>query len=139
MLVVTLLLSLTTFSQSDINNEPQVCMPLSKARLVAQDLLRLDSLKEEHKTTLFILSSTQKKVLSLDSTVNAKDDKIQFYIKELSASEQKYKIASDRASELEKNVTRLQTQNQNLQGWIKGLGGGLISTATILLTALLIK
>lgn len=139
MLVVTLLLSLTAFSQSDTNNEPQVCMPLSKARLVAQDLLRLDSLKEEHKTTLFILSSTQKKVLSLDSTVNAKDDKIQFYTKELSTSEQKYKTASDRASELEKNVTTLQTKNQNLQGWIKGLGGGLISTATILLTALLIK
>lgn len=139
MLVVTLLLSLTTFSQNDINNEPQVCMPLSKARLVAQDLLRLDSLKEEHKTTLFVLSTTQKKIVSLDSTINAKDDKIQFHIKELSTSEERYKTASNRVSELETKLTTLETKNQNLQGWIKGLGGGLISTATILLTALLIK
>lgn len=139
MLVVTLLLSLTAFSQKDTNNESQVCMPTSVARLVAQDLFRLDSLTEEHKTALFIIYNTQKKVESLDSIISGKNNKIELYKEELLINDQKLKLSSSRIIELEENITTLQRKNQNSQGWIKTLGGGLISTATILLTLLLIK
>lgn len=139
MLVVTLLVSLTTFSQKGTNNEPQVCMPVTKARKVAQDLLRLDSLVAEHNKTLFVLERTQTKLAIKDSIINSNEEKIETYLKEIGTHEEKFKTASTRVSELQNDVNTLQKKNENLQGWIKGLGGGLIATMTTLLSVILIK
>ena len=139
MLVVTLLVSLTTFSQNATNNEPQVCMPISKARKVAQDLIRLDSLVAEHNKTLFVLERTQTKLTIKDSIITSNEEKITTYLKEIGTHEEKYKTASTRVSELQNDVNTLQKKNENLQGWVKGLGGGLIATMTALLSVILIK
>jgi chromosome segregation ATPase len=139
MLVVFLLLSLTTFSQNVTNNEPQVCMPLTKARQVAQDLLRLDSLQAEHNKTLFVLERTNSKIEIKDSIINANTEKIDKYLKEIGTHEEKFKTSSERITKLETEVTDLQTKNTRLRGWIQGLGGGLIATLTTLISVIAIK
>ena len=139
MLVVFLLLSLTTFSQNATNNEPQVCMPLTKARQVAQDLLRLDSLQAEHNKTLFVLERTNSKIEIKDSIINANTEKIDKYLKEIGTHEEKFKTSSERITKLETEVTDLQTKNTRLRGWIQGLGGGLIATLTTLISVIAIK
>lgn len=139
MLVVFLLLSLTTFSQNATSNEPQVCMPASRARKVAQDLLRLDSLAAEHNKTLFVLERTQTKLVVKDSIINSNEEKIAEYLKEIGTHKEKYTVANNRVTELQESVSTLQTKNENLQGWIKGLGGGLIATMTTLITIILVK
>jgi|LakMenE01Jun11ns_1017448.scaffolds.fasta_scaffold9709146_2 chromosome segregation ATPase len=139
MLVVFLLLSLTTFSQNGTNNEPQVCMPLTKARQVAQDLLRLDSLQAEHNKTLFVLERTNSKIEIKDSIINANTEKIDKYLKEIGTHEEKFKTSSERITKLETEVTDLQTKNTRLRGWIQGLGGGLIATLTTLISVIAIK
>jgi chromosome segregation ATPase len=139
MLVVFLLLSLTTFSQNATSNEPQVCMPASRARKVAQDLLRLDSLAAEHNKTLFVLERTQTKLVVKDSIISSNEEKIAEYLEEIGTHKEKYTVANNRVTELQESVSTLQTKNENLQGWIKGLGGGLIATMTTLITIILVK
>ena len=138
-LVVILLVSLTTFSQTATSNEPQVCLSASKARKVAQDLIRLDSLIQEHNNTVFILQQTKVKLILKDSIINTNEQKIVQYIGEIAAHEEKYKTAADRVTKLENDVTTLQKKNKNLQGWVKGLGGGLVSAVTSLVAVILIK
>lgn len=132
-------MSLTTFSQTATSNEPQVCLSASKARKVAQDLIRLDSLIQEHNNTVFVLEQTKAKLILKDSIINTNEQKIVQYIREIAAHEEKYKTAADRVSKLENDVTTLQKKNKNLQGWVKGLGGGLLSAVTSLVAVILIK
>lgn len=132
-------MSLTTFSQTATSNEPQVCLSASKARKVAQDLIRLDSLIQEHNNTVFILQQTKAKLILKDSIISTNEQKIVQYIREIAAHEEKYKTAADRVTKLENDVTTLQKKNKNLQGWVKGLGGGLVSAVTSLVAVILIK
>lgn len=132
-------MSLTTFSQNATNNEPQLCISASKARRIAQDLVRLDSITQEHNKTLFVLERTNAKLVLKDSIINTNEQKITEYLKEIGVHEEKYKTAANRVTKLENDVTTLQKKNENLQGWIKGLGGGLISAVTSLVAVILIK
>lgn len=138
-MVVILLVSLTTFSQNATNNEPQVCLSVSKARRIAQDLVRLDSLTAEHNKTLFVLQKTIAKVEVKDSIIDANNKKIETYLKEISTHEYKDSICTQKVAKLETDVATLQSKNENLQGWVKGLGGGFIATFSIILTSLLLK
>jgi chromosome segregation ATPase len=114
-------------------------MPLTKARQVAQDLLRLDSLQAEHNKTLFVLERTNSKIEIKDSIINANTEKIDKYLKEIGTHEEKFKTSSERITKLETEVTDLQTKNTRLRGWIQGLGGGLIATLTTLISVIAIK
>jgi len=74
-----------------------------------------------------------------DSIIGVNEEKIVGYLKEIGVHEQKYKTAAERVTKLENDVTTLQKKNENLQGWVKGLGGGLISVVTSLVAVILIK
>jgi chromosome segregation ATPase len=114
-------------------------MPLTKARQVAQDLLRLDSLKAEHEKTLFVLERTKSKLEIKDSIINTNAEKIDKYLKEIGTHEEKFKTSTDRISKLETEITDLQTKNNRLRGWVQGLGGGLIATLATLISVIAIK
>lgn len=139
MLVVTLLMSLTTFSQTDTNNKLQVCLPIAKARLIAQDLVRLDSLIQEHNKTIFVLNQTNSKLVLKDSIINSLEKKVTIQVQETNTQELKYKVAADRVVQLEKEINTLQRKNKRLQGWVKGFGGGLLATIATVVSLVLIK
>jgi chromosome segregation ATPase len=114
-------------------------MPLGRAQRIAQDLVRLDSVTAELNKTLFVLERVNSKIDLKDSVIKANEDKIATYLKEIGAHETKFKTSTERITKLESDVTTLQTKNERLEGWVKGLGGGLIATLTAFVSVLLIK
>ena len=114
-------------------------MPVTRAQKIAQDLIRLDSLSAEHGSLKFILGKTESKITVKDSIIKTNTEKIDTYLKEIGAHEEKFKTASNRISALEIENSELKDKNQKLQSWIKGLGGGLIATLTTLISVIAIK
>ena len=98
MLVSTLLLSLTLFSQTGTNNkqEPAVCIPQSTAQKIAVDLLRLDSVSVELKSTQDALHKTESKVVVQDSIIQAYLDKVKTYEKKSAIQIERYGLCASR-------------------------------------------
>ena len=135
-LLTTLLLNLTIFSQNDIN---KVCFDQSTAKKIAADLVKGDSAKVE-------LDKTKKLVLQLNEKIVEKDSIILFYIKKdtnyinqvKSYAEIKEK-QSILVTSLEKDKEKLITENNNLKTGLKWIGGGFVGTLISLLTFALVK
>ena len=130
MLVSTLLLSLTLFSQTGTNNkqEPVVCIPQSTAQKIAVDLLRLDSVSVELKSTQDVLHKTESKVVVQDSIIQAYLDKVKTYEKESAAQTERYELCAGRVTKLEEQVITLAEKNRKLKNLAKGLVGGLVAS-----------
>lgn len=137
MLVSTLLLSLTLFSQTGTNKEPVVCIPQSTAQKIAMDLLRLDSVSVELQSTQTVLHKTESKVVVQDSIIQTYLEKTQTYQKEIVAQNERYTLCADRVTKLEDEVTTLAEKNAKLKKWIKALGGTLGASLGVL-TVLLV-
>jgi hypothetical protein len=141
MLVSTLLLSLTLFSQTGTNNkqQPTVCIPESIAQKIAVDLLRLDSVSVELTTTQQVLRKTETKVAKQDSVIQTYLEKIQTYQKESAAQTERYETCAGRVTKLEKDVTTLTEKNRKLKNLAKGLGGGLVASLGTLVLLIALK
>ncbi len=140
MLVSTLLLSLTLFSQTGTNNKQDlVCIPHSTAQKIAMDLLRLDSVSTELTTTQQVLRKTEAKVAKQDSVVQAYLEKVQTYQKESKAQTERYKTCADRVVKLEEDVTTLTEKNRKLKNLAKGLGGGIVASIGTLVLLIALK
>lgn len=135
-MLITLLLSLTIFSQNDIN---KICFDQSTAKKIAADLVKGDSAKAE-------LEKTKKLIFQLNEKIVEKDSIILFYIKKdtnyinqvKSYAEIKEK-QSILVTGLEKDKEKLITENNNLKTGLKWLGGGFVGTLISLLTFALVK
>ena len=141
MLVSTLLLSLTLFSQTDTNNkqQPTVCIPQSIAQKIAVDLLRLDSVSVELTTTQQVLRKTETKVAKQDSVIQTYLEKIQTYQKESVDQTERYKTCTGRVTKLEEDITTLTEKNRKLKNLAKGLGGGLVTSLGTLVLLIALK
>jgi hypothetical protein len=135
-LLITLLLNLTIFSQNDIN---KICFDQTTAKKIAADLVKGDSAKAE-------LEKTKKLVFQLNEKIVEKDSVILFYIKKdtnyinqvKSYAEIKEK-QSILVTGLEKDKDKLITENNNLKTGLKWVGGGFVGTLISLLTFALVK
>ena len=141
MLVSTLLLSLTLFSQTGTNNkqEPAVCIPQSTAQKIAVDLLRLDSVSVELKSTQAALHKTESKVVVQDSIIQAYLDKVKTYEKKSAIQIERYGLCASRVTKLEEEVITLADKNRKLKNLAKVLGGGLVATIGMLTLLITIK
>ncbi len=141
MLVSTLLLSSTLFSQTGISNkkEPVVCIPQSTAQKIAVDLLRLDSVSVELKSTQDVLHKTESKIVVQDSIIQTYIDKVKTYKKESAAQTERYELCAGRVTKLEQDVATLTESNRKLKNLAKGLGAGLATTFATIAFILVIK
>ena len=141
MLVSTLLLSLTLFSQTGTNNkqEPTVCIPQSIAQKIAVDLLRLDSVSTELQSTQIILNKTEAKVVKQDSIIQTYLEKVQTFQKESKAQTERYEACAGRVTKLEEDVTTLTEKNRKLKNLAKGLGGGIVASLGTLVLLITLK
>ncbi len=141
MLVSTLLLSLTLFSQTGTNNkqEPTVCIPQSIAQKIAVDLLRLDSVSTELQSTQIILNKTEAKVVKQDSIIQTYLEKVQTFQKESKAQTERYETCAGRVTKLEEDVTTLTEKNRKLKNLAKGLGGGIVASLGTLVLLITLK
>ena len=139
MLAVTLLLSLTTFSQSATNKEQLVCIPQSTAQKIAVDLIRLDSVTVELKNTQVILQKTDQKLVEQDSLILIYKEKLLTYQQEIATQNIRFNTCSERVTNLEKDVVTLTDKNKRLKGWLKGIGGGFVTSVGLLIAMIAIK
>jgi hypothetical protein len=135
-LLPILLLSSTTFSQKD---NSKICFDYKTAQKIALDIVKGDAAIEE-------LGKTQKLVTQLNEKIVEKDSIISDYkVKDSVCVEQNkthYNIQLKQTNiitGLEKDVTTLTTQNNNLKKGLKWLGGGFLGSLTALLILLSIK
>ena len=139
MLAVTLLLSLTTFSQSATTKEQLVCIPQSTAQKIAVDLIRLDSVTVELKNTQVVLQKTEQKLVEQDSLILIYKEKLLTYQQEIATQNIRFNTCSERVTKLEKDVVTLTDKNKRLKGWLKGIGGGFITSVGLLIAMITIK
>lgn len=132
-------MNLTVFSQTDINKEPQVCMPLSRAQRIAQDLLRYDSVRTELNNVYKIIEFKDSQIVKLNSINVIQIEKIDSLKSEIVAHEKKFKTADTRVTELQSENAKLQSSKNNLKNWCIGLGSGLIATIGSLIAVISIK
>lgn len=139
MLAVILLLSLTAFSQKDTSKQQKVCMPLSVAQKIAVDLIRLDSVTVELKNTQVVLQKTEQKLNEQDSLILIYKEKLLTYQQEIAIQNTRFNTCSERITKLEKDVVKLTNKNKRLKGWLKGIGGGFITSVGLLIAMITIK
>lgn len=140
-LAVTLLLSLTTFSQQDItnNNKPLsihpdsvLCLPIGTARLIAIDLVKYDECKELNALQQETLDLQYHKIITIEALLAAKETQYSLSNKQTVLLSEKVKIYED-------SNTKLAEKNRKL----KKLNTALLSVtgfaATVITTLLLVK
>ena len=132
MLAVTLLLSLTAFSQNVTTKEQLICIPQSIAQKIAVDLVRLDSTVVELKGTQVVLQKTEQKVLEQDSLIAIYNEKVLTYEKEIATQNKRFETSSNQVTKLEGDIADLAKKNKRLQRWLKVIGGGLAASVAVL-------
>lgn len=129
MLILTLNLSLTAFSQTDTNKTPVKCFPVPVAKQIAKDLLRGDSAIAELKLVNEQLVLTEKKVELKDSIITTMQVKEQNYLAIIDAQNQKYTIMEDYSKKLEFQLKKEKVKNK----FTTILSGAIITTLGIFL------
>jgi len=135
-LVITLLLSSTIFSQKDTS---KICFDYKVAKQIALDLTKGDSAKAELKVTKDLVEKLNEKIFEQDSVIKIyfkKDSNYLSQVKDYADIQEKQAVI---ITGLEKDVTNLTTQNNNLKKGIRWVAGGFLGTLISLLTFSLVK
>jgi len=135
-LLPILILSFQTFSQTDIN---KICFHPDVARKIAIELVQKDSLYSELKYIQNILKETQIKSGLQDSVIVLFEKKETEYKAEVRIFEEKEKIHIKKISDLEKENIELTRKNKNLKTALQWVGGGFLTTLSIITASLTLK
>lgn len=128
MLILTLSLSLTVFSQTDTSTKLK-CLPVTTFKKIAQDLLRGDSAIAELKLANEQLNKMEEKVALKDSVISTMVIKENNYVSIIGAQDEKYKVLEGYTKKLE-----FQLKKEKVKGKFKTiLGGGMIAVLGVLL------
>jgi len=113
-LIVTLNLSLTAFSQTDTNNktEPVKCFPISKVKEIVKDLKSGDEAKELLKLSDSLLVVTERKVTLKDSVISTMVIKENNYITIIDAQDKKYTVMENYSKKLEFQLKKEKVKNK---------------------------
>ena len=126
-LIGSLLLSSTVFSQIDTSNTKTFTIPV--VRLIMKDLLSGDSAKAQLKLTEQQLSETEKKVVMKDSVIITLRAKEQNYLSIIEGEKEKFTIQRNYTSKLERDLKIEKVKNK----FKSIVGTGVIAVLTIFL------
>lgn len=128
MLVITLSLSLTAFSQQDTTIKVK-CLPVPVFKQIAQDLLRGDSCKAQLELTLNQLSKTEAKLLIKDDIIKDMMSKEENYKRIIDSENQKFAVLDGYSKKLERKLKIEKVKNK----FKSIIGGAVVATLGILL------
>ena len=111
-LIITLITSLTAFSQSATDTLPVKCFPIPVVRLIVKDLLSGDSAKAELKLANQHIVVIEDKVKLKDSIIVIMDIKEKNYLKIIDSERQKFGIMENYSKTLEKDLRRERVKNK---------------------------
>jgi hypothetical protein len=135
-LIILLLLSSTTFSQTDTS---RICFPYSKARRIAIDLVKGDSAIAELKVVNKMVWQLNQQISTQDSIITLYKSKEENYISQIDNYKKVVVKKDEIITGLEKDVTKLTNQNKNLKTGIKWLGGGFVASLIAVITLIAIN
>jgi hypothetical protein len=115
-LIGILSVSLTAFSQTDINNQQTKCFPLPIVKKITKDLLSGDSAKVQLKLTEQQLFETETKVIMKDSVITLLRVKETNYQTIIGAQTQKYSILEDHSKKVEWSLKKEKVKNKLTTG-----------------------
>jgi len=99
----------------------------------------LDSVTVELKNTQVVLQKTEQKLVEQDSLILIYKEKLLTYQQEVATQNIRFNTCSERVTKLEKDVVTLTDKNKRLKGWLKGIGGGFITSVGLLIAMITIK
>lgn len=105
MLITTLILNLTAFSQIDTTTKVK-CFTIPIVKLITKDLLSGDSAKAQLKLTEKQLIETEKKVELKDSVINTMKLKEINYQTIINGEKEKFQIVENYSKKLEKDLRK---------------------------------
>ena len=111
MLISSLFVSLTVFSQTDTSTNVK-CFPIPVVRQIMKDVISGDSAKAQLKLTEEMLSQTEKKVVMKDSVIITLRMKETNYITMIDAEKQKFQIQENYSKKLEWDLKKEKVKNK---------------------------
>ena len=111
-LIITLITSLTAFSQSATDTLPVKCFPIPVVRLIVKDLLSGDSAKAELKLANQQLVVIGDKVKLKDSIIFTMDTKEKNYLKIIDNERQKFGVMENYSKTLERDLRKERVKNK---------------------------
>jgi len=135
-LILSLLLNSTTFSQKDTN---KICFDYKIGQKIAVDLVKGDAAQAELKKTQVLVDQLNDKISEKDSIIWVYVKKDTNYLEQLKSYADIQQTNALTISELKKDVNTLETKNNNLKAGIKWVAGGFVGTLISLITLIAIK
>ncbi len=128
LLLFTILVVNISYSQQKPKSEPtEMCIPYDVAQKMLLDLNDYDKVKELTKLDKEEIKLLNNKILFLEKSINAWEQKDTLNKEIISNVEQKFKIVNDQNDELRKEVKTLKAKNTITQI----VSGVLLSTLTV--------
>lgn len=133
MLSLLVMLSLKGFSQNVTETKTdttKVILPVKTARLIYQDLLRYDGLKEEFKLTKLKLAKVEEREIQKDTIINLltkKDENNQFII---AKKDEQLQVSKELSDKLHKE---LKGQRAKTFLWKLGTFAGIVTSTFLLI------
>ena len=111
MLISSLFVSLTVFSQTDTSTNVK-CFQIPVVRQIMKDVISGDSAKAQLKLTEEMLSQTEKKVVMKDSVIITLRMKETNYLTMIDAEKQKFQIQENYSKKLEWDLKKEKVKNK---------------------------
>lgn len=126
-LLITLLISLTVFSQS-VTDTNKIVLPYSVAKRVALDLIAYDSLKCQHNITQNVLQLTERQSSMKDSLIRTLSSKNETYAQQIILYKEKEQQYINYTQTLKKDVKKAKFKNHlfSLSAIVAVMAGALI-------------
>ena len=135
-LIITLLLSSTIFSQKDTS---RICFDYKVAKQIALDLTKGDSAQAELKVTKDLVEQLNRKIAEQDSVIKIYVKKDTNYLSQVKTYAEVQEKQSVIITGLEKDVANLTDKNNNLKKGLRWVGGGFVASIIAILTLSLTK
>jgi len=127
-LIITLILSLTVFSQNVIiTDTTKIALPVNIAKKIALDLISYDSLKNQYDVTQNILELNERKCMMKDTLIKSLSIENKIYSQQITLYKDKEQQYTDYNNTLKNDINKLKLKNKLTSGvGILLLVGGVI-------------
>ena len=135
-LLITLLLSSTSFSQKDTS---KLCLDYSVAKQVAIDLVKGDSALAELEQTNSLVDQLTFKTIQQDSIINVYKDKDANCLSQINSYNKIREQHTIMVNGLEKDIESIKRENKNLRKATTLLGAGFLGVLVSVITLAFVK
>ena len=98
------------FSQTNVVDSNEICIPFTIGRQILLDLTELDRLREESKLTKLEIIELEKKSIKQDGIINVLEEKDSNNVQIIQMTEDKFKIVNEENGKLRDDIRKLKTK-----------------------------